>query len=50
MESSESAEGGRGSKDGSSSPLKLILLSTYVQRQDGPPWDDQIGPGGCQVS
>lgn len=50
MESSESAEGGRGSKRGSSSPLRLILLRTCVQRQDSPPWDDQIGPGGCQLS
>lgn len=50
MESPESAEGGRGSKGGSSSPLKLILLRTYVQRQDSPAWGDQIGPGGCQLS
>ena len=50
MESSESAEGGRGSKGGSSSPLKLILLRTYIRRQDSPPWDDQKGPGGCQLS
>lgn len=54
MESSESAEGGpegvTGSKGDSSSPLKLILLSTCLQHQDSPTWDDQIGPGGCRMS
>ena len=43
-------EGGRGSKGGSSSPLRLILLSTYVQHQGSPTWDDQTGPGGCRMS